>query len=86
MGQLGPGFEGVVSDAPPPHPGSSAGGNAEGSAVPVLRRRGSGRLGTGLCLPRRESCRQCAVSLILRNSLDCLGFTGSTWNALSLPL
>lgn len=68
MGQLGPGFEGVVSDAPPPHPGSSAGGNPEGSAVPVLRRRGSGRLGTGLCLPRRESCRQCAVSLILRNS------------------
>ena len=30
MGQLGPGFEGVVSDVPPPHPGSSASGRCRG--------------------------------------------------------
>lgn len=31
MGQLGPGLEGVVPDAPPPRPGSSAG---DGGAAP----------------------------------------------------
>lgn len=39
-----------------------------GGAAPVFRRWGSGRLGVRPCSPRRSPCRQCAVSLFLRNS------------------
>ena len=46
---------------------------------------GSG-LGAGPCLPRGSPCPECAVSLTLRSSLDCLGVTRSTGNAVSLPL
>lgn len=81
MGQLGPGLEGVVPDAPPPRPGSSAG---DGGAAPCSI--GGIRTWRGAVPASWESCPRCAVSLTLRSSLDCLGVTRSTGNAVRLPL
>lgn len=56
-----------------------------GRAACMLSRWASDGLGHCTVLLVRPCC-QCAISLILRNSRLCLGFTRSTQNAVSLPL
>ena len=86
VGQLGPGFEGVVSDVPPPHPGSSAGGRCRGE-----RRARAPEAGVRQAWHRAVLASQgvlspvCSFSHSEKLSRLC-GFYWSTWNAVGLPL